>query len=487
VRELIERERLSQQERVKRRTVPGRLRTIGVHENYYSDMPVPPHHAVDYITFVPFDFFIRRDGTYFWDFDGAGDWGWHPNNTSPSAMNGASCLFLTQTIAYTGHANTGTLLNVEVNCPYDTFVNPSSPWIATGGFISGANVLGALAVGLQSRAFFSRGFVEEVMASSPSFFGWGLAGKNQLGKDFGQLYPGELAGTNASGACAIRDGFVGYVIWLPPEDMGNIEIREVGFPLICTGRRLLPDSCGWGKYRSGYPIVSTYMVYWSPKVVFDLAPHSTNDKVYLDTGMFGGYPGVNQFARLLVKSNTLELIEQEKPLVHGIGLPEKDEMRQNVTGKLVEETCGSRFIRDIARAGDIMQVAYSGNAGGFGDPIKREPALIKKDLDLGLLALERCRRIYCVEARYDEKAEEWVIDREKTAELREKRRKERLAKGIPVKEWWQKRRNDIVEGKMPPILKKTYNGSLANGERWPGEFREFWGLPSDFTFKVEEV
>ena len=69
----------------------------------------------------------------------------------------------------------------------------------------------------------------------------------------------------------------------------------------------------------------------------------------------------------------------------------------------------------------------------------------------------------------------------------QKRKKERIAKGIPVKEWWQKRRNDIIEERMPEILKRTYNGSLEKGERWPQEFREFWGLPSDFTFKVEEV
>jgi hypothetical protein len=40
---------------------------------------------------------------------------------------------------------------------------------------------------------------------------------------------------------------------------------------------------------------------------------------------------------------------------------------------------------------------------------------------------------------------------------------------------------------MPRLLKKAYRGSLEKGERWPGEFRAFWDLPSDFTFKVEEV
>ncbi len=485
IRELIEVEKLAQLARVKRRTVPGRLRTVGVFENYYSDMPVPPPHAIDYVTLVPFDFHIRPDGSYFWDFDGAGHWGWHPNNTSPSAMDGAASLFLTQTIAYTGHANSGTLLSVESNCPYDTFVNPSNPFIATGGLLSGPNLLGALGVGLQSRSFFSRGFVEEVMAGSPSHFPFALAGKDQLGRDFGQIQ-NENAGTHGSGGLAIRDGFVGYVMWLPPADMGNAEVWEISFPILCVGRRLLPDSCGWGRFRSGYPIVATYMIYKTPQVGIDCAPQTTNDRIYLDSGMFGGYPGVNQFARLMVKSNTRELIALRRPLVHGLS-PEEDELTNNISGELLVETSASRYFKSPAKDGDFLQVAYGGNAGGFGDPIKRDPALAKKDLEIGLLAPERCRGIYGIEASYDERTEEWVIDQEKTAELRGQRRKERLAKGVPVSEWWRQRRQDILAGNLPPLLKTAYNGSLEKGERWPAEFRTFWDIPSDFTFTVEEV
>lgn len=487
IRELIEIERRAQLERVRRRTVPGRLRSVGVFESYYRDMPVPPQHQLDYITLVPFDFLIQPEGTYFWNFDGAGHWGWHPNNTSVSALrDGASCLFLTQTIAYTGHANTGTLLCINANCPDNTFVNPSTPFVGSGGFFSGPTVLGALAISLQSRSFFSRGFVEEVMAGSPSFLTFAMAGKDQDGKDFGRSNSA-AAGAEASGAMAIRDGFIGYVIWLPSADMGNEEVFEIFLPTVSVGRRLLPDSCGWGKYRSGYPLVSTYLIYKTPQVVVDLYAYGTNDKIYINSGMFGGYPGVNQFARLMIKSNTEEVIKQRKPLVHGISFPEKDEMKENVTGELLVETSTSRHFKGVAGAGDLLQLAYGGNAGGFGDPLKRDPALAKKDLDSGLLTLERCRSVYGIEASYDGKAEEWVIDEQKTIELREQKRKVRLNRGIPVNDWWRIRRQDIIDGKMPPLLKKAYNGSLENGQAWANEFRDFWDIPSDFAFKVEEV
>ena len=228
------------------------------------------------------------------------------------------------------------------------------------------------------------------------------------------------------------------------------------------------------------------MVYNSSQLVVDMAPHTTSDKIYLNTGMFGGYPAVNQFSRLLIKSNTQEMIKQKKPLVHGISFPTNDDLLKNVTGQLLVETSGARFFGGVAREGDIFQVAYGGNAGGFGDPIKRELPTIKKDLELGLLTPERCRSIYCVEAKYDDKTEEWVIDEIKTAELRERRKKERLAKGIPVNKWWQKRRQNIINGDMPQLLKKAYNGSLNNGKDWPVEFRTFWDLPADFTFNEED-
>ena len=100
---------------------------------------------------------------------------------------------------------------------------------------------------------------------------------------------------------------------------------------------------------------------------------------------------------------------------------------------MIIETSGNSFYQDTAKDGDIWQCFYGGSAAGFGDPIKRDPALAKKDLDNGYLTIESCRRMYCIEATYDDKAEEWIIDERKTAELRAAKRKERLARGIPAR------------------------------------------------------
>ena len=54
------------------------------------------------------------------------------------------------------------------------------------------------------------------------------------------------------GAFAIRDGIISEGIFMPDTDMGNVEIWELMLPMLWLGRKIMPDSCGYGKYRSGY-------------------------------------------------------------------------------------------------------------------------------------------------------------------------------------------------------------------------------------------
>ncbi|MEW6614318.1 MAG: hydantoinase B/oxoprolinase family protein [Thermodesulfobacteriota bacterium] len=480
-REIIEMERRAQLNRVRTRTVPGKLHSPVAFENYMTRTFVPPHHAIDQVTLVPMDFFIKPDGKYFLDLDGAGPWGWHPSNTTPSSMTGAMCLALTQTIAYTGSANHGTILCADMNLPYDTYVNPSSPNIATQNLFSFPINGGSVWIGLQSRAFFSRGFVEECMVGSPGTALYSMAGKDHMGNDFGFLMT-DVAGTHGSGAFAIRDGFSSYAIWQPVTDMGNCEIWELILPLIWTGRNLLPDGCGWGKYRSGFAIVGNWMIYKTPLLVFDCTPVVMADKIYPNTGTHGGYPAVGPFYKLVTNANTDELIKEMKPLAHGMGYPGKGDIEENIKGKFALETSRGVTMKDVSKHGDWIQLSYGSQGGGFGDPIKRDVKLIKRDLDNRLITIDACRKIHCAEANYDRTRDEWIIDDKKTEQLRKEKIRARLKKGIPVKEWYKNRRKDILQKNMPDLIKTMYNGSLEKGKRWPGEFRAFWGLPENFTF-----
>lgn len=480
-RELIENERRAHLERMKRRTVPGKFHAPVTFENYMTKTFVPPHHAVDQIRLVPMDFIIRADGSCFLDLDGAGPWGWHPSNTTPSSMRGAMCLLLAQTLAYTGAANEGTMMCVEMNLPYDTYVNPSSKNIATANLFSFPINGGGAWFRLQSMSFFSRGFVEECIAGSPTTATFGVSGKDHYGNDFGFLMT-DIAGTCGSGAFAIRDGVTGHAPWQPVSDMGNVEVWELLLPLSWTGKGLLPDACGWGKYRGGFPVVSTMMVHKTQLLAVDITPIVLLTKIYPNSGMFGGYPGTGPIFKMVEGANTEELIRKRLPLLHAYGKISLPDMEKNIQGRHILETARGVSIPAVFKHGDWIQVAYATHSGGWGDPIQRNIPLIKRDLDNGLVTPEVCGKIFCVAASYDAKSEEWVIDPEKSRQLREAKKAERLRKGVPVKEWWKKRRADILQGKMPDLMKDMYNGSLNKGKRWPKEFRSFWMLPDDFTY-----
>lgn len=486
VRELIEIERRAQRERVKRRTVPGRFHSPSTIEIYMSKTIAPPHHAVDRITLVPWDFHIRPDGTYHIDFDGTGSWGWHIHNCTPSALSGAVCMMMTQTISYTGKSNHGTFLNVDMNTPYDTFVNPGTQNFAACNLFAWPENGAPKLMAQQSHAFFCRGFVEEVRTGNTALAGGGgmLAGKDQFGKDYSFLST-EPAGALGGGAFAIRDGIIAEAIWQPDTDMGNVEIWELMLPMVWTGRALLPDSFGFGKYRGGPSVISTFLIYKTPCLAIEIGPCSQTYKIYPNMGMFGGYCGPSGFTRLVTGANTRALIAEKKPLAHGRDKPGFSDLETTIEGKLTVETCSGTYLQDVTRDGDVWQCFYGGTAGGFGDPIKRDPGLAREDLDNGLTTAEACRSINCISAHYDEASREWVIDEDETAALRAARRKERLSRGVPVRQWWQRRRGQVQQSEMPQLIRTMYNDSLGKGQHWSRSFRDFWCLDAEFVFKED--
>ncbi len=127
------------------------------------------------------------------------------------------------------------------------------------------------------------------------------------------------------------------------------------------------------------------------------------------------------------------------PLIHEIGDP-KDVHELSVRRRHVLQSHAARH----GGQGQGPLIVDNASAGGLGDPIERDPALQKADLDNGLTNDEITRRMYCIEASYDEKAKEWRIDEEATEKLREAKRKERLSRGVPVEKWWQKARQRIA-------------------------------------------
>ena len=488
IRELIEDSRRTQLYRMRQRTVPGRFRNPHFIEVYLRDKPVPAFAKNDEIRIIPTDIDIKPSGEIKVDFEGAGDWGWHSLNSTPSAPYGGLAITMVATLAYDGKANYGTVLPCEVNSPYDSIVNPSSNFLATANIWGPVLSFCANFVESLSRAYYCRGFREEILLG-PSTVGFIMTGRPKPDDPRRQMI-GEYSITGdhrflgqSGGARGIADG-IEYAMYNPETDMGNTEVMEFPSSGIFIGARVTPDSGGFGKYRGGFNMCSTMMLHNAEWVIGETMPLSPSRNLLQNRGLFGGYPGNAFYVYVARNTNLKELIDQRLPLPKIEGDPRNPDIKKLLKGDITTAKmwwCTDEVLKDY----DVVQICYQTNNGGYGDPIDRDTDLIRSDLHLGFTSLEACRNIYCAEASYDGREEEWRIDEERTEELRQATKNERLQKAIPFKDWWQKARQRVERKEMVPILLDMYHSSAKNGPRFAAEYRDFWSLPHDYTFGGE--
>lgn len=482
IRELIERERRDQLARARMRTVPGRYRNLLMSEFMLSHLPVAPIHRKDRYTLVPIEFTIESSGKYVLNFDGAGSWGWHPGNVTPTAIRSALGIAMIDCIAYSGKANQGTYLATEVKVPYDTVLWPSNKFLPYGSAWSILLNGYGLWLGMHSRALFSRGFREEAFAGGGSGNGMqDMAGMDHYGREpFTGIFA--LNGAGSAGGFAIRDAVdCAFNLYNGESDMGNIEVWEMLCPVITTGARTWTDSGGCGKYRGACTQSNTLVIYKTPRVIAGDLGMQPQSKILLNSSLYGGYPAGMSLCLVASGANTMELIRNKKPLVHEVGDPRRPDIETLVAGKHSRYPAGFGLTEDVLAEGDIVQNANSTHSGGYGDPIERDPRAVKKDLDNNYCSQMIAKNVYGIVAVYDAKEEEYVVDDAATHELRQRIRRERLTK-MSVKDWWVKRKASLVRREIQPLLKAMYNDSLQKGKEWSKEFRAFWELPEDFTF-----
>jgi len=478
IRELIEEERRAQIARIKQRTIPGRYRDVSPFEIYMKDAPVSWLPAKkDMIRLIPIEMNILPEGRIVLDFDGVGEWGWHSFNPTPKGLWGGLSIAVVQTLSYDGRGNLGSLLPCEIKMPPpDSLFNPTqikklataNPWPSI------LDVFG-LWVGMLGTAFYMRGFREEIF-NYVSSSGWQVAGYDQYGNKRPML--GGNTGTFGAGATGVCDG-VNAGGWLatPETDLGNAEVFELFMPLMYMSRSLEPYSVGWGRYRSGVSLPTMELLHRLTIGIGSGAIGCAHDRILPNLGLFGGYPGGKRNTWLIRYHNFQEMVEKRIPLIHEIGDPREfpdqphaDVFYYNHMPPVIE-------LRDK----DVL-IVDNASAGGLGDPIERDPKLVKADLDDELCTEWIARNIYCVASRYDSKAKAWAIDEAATKELREAKRKERLARAVPVQKWWGKARQRLLKKDLDPLLIEMYQSSMKLSPNFTQAYREFWALPEGFGF-----
>ena len=169
-------------------------------------------------------------------------------------------------------------------------------------------------------------------------------------------------------------------------------------------------------------------------------------------GLFGGYPPNNQPGVGIENSNILELMARGEK-----NIPTSPE--EIIKEKVIE----GDYLLPNSRTPRPPRVVFEGSlsAGGgtggkgYGDVLEREPQAVVDDVRNEIVSDWIARNVYHV--AYD--AETWTADEEKTKELRQQEREDRLRRAKSYdefeKEWLKKK---------PPEDQLAYYGSWPDAE-----------------------
>jgi N-methylhydantoinase B len=247
-----------------------------------------------------------------------------------------------------GPMNEGALRPVTVKAPEGSFLNPRPP--AGGGpraiicYRTFEAVLGALAPALPDRVAAAASHF-----ANPTFGGWDRARRRRF-----VAYELVLSGT---GGRAGRDGCEG-MSWAFNASNIPVEAQEAAQPIVIERFGFIPDSAGAGRFRGGCGVRRDMRFLADEGKLTNLSERQR----FAPYGVFGGKPG--RLARTVINPGP-----GEEP-VHG------KQSREFVYG-------------------DVISFQQSG-AGGYGDPLERDPARVLDDVLDDYVSIEAARDDYGV-------------------------------------------------------------------------------------------
>jgi N-methylhydantoinase B len=231
-----------------------------------------------------------------------------------------------------------------------------------------------------------------------------LFGTDGRGERFGgPLLDGMAGGT---GAQCWRDGIdTGGHTSSVRATIANVESYEYRYPILYLYRRQTPDSGGPGKFRGGAGISMMYTVRGANEISTKIL-HTFGVEQPESPGMFGGFPSTtNQFA-IMRDSDVLERFQRGE-------VPQR---LSDLAGTL--EVFGA-YAQTVMRRTDVYRTVSMGG-GGYGDPLDRQPSLVARDVENGLVTPQWARQAYGVVLDADGR-----VDDAATAETRRRLKAER--------------------------------------------------------------
>lgn len=484
VREIIEESRRRIVDNVRSTTVPGTYGGCAFRMVRYQGLQKIWSHA-DRNTLIHVRASVEVHGNGLRvDTEGSSRWGYHSYNATPGGVDAAVFLGMINSFAHNTKVTAGIDLAIERHYAKGSIYNPDNEHTSNANLWAQTVSLNSIGFNAVNRAMFARGYLEEAFTVDGNWGAFQGAGRTDEGVSYGFTNFEWLGGTGR-GAFAWRDGEpLVWAAWSQLATIGDAEEFESTVPpLFYLGRKLLRGYCGAGRFRGG---PGNSAVHWVVKPGRHVALTRPNGGLSCTTavglGMSGGYPGPGCFMISARGTNLPEAIERGDPPRDARELLEMvEDGRLRVANLEIWKT----DCPELAFQEHDLFVDAAGAAGGWGDPLDREPAAVVRDLEEGWVASERfARELYGVVARRDEQGV-WRLDEAGTEALRREMRAARLRDSQPVEAWWREERARVLERDFAPEVQQMYYESLSFA-KFDREFRGFWQLPDAFAFEEQE-
>ncbi len=470
--------------RVKTQTVPGRIR-----KSQFKDLAMKGKRVllgkqdIDCLFNLPMQLEIDVDAKVHISLRGASGTVPFGQNISPTALESGLLMAYSHIIGF-DMFNSGPRAAWEVDPPpAGSWANPFvKDYSASSGVAWAPAVMWLSSIyEVFGRLFQMRGFVEEMAAGAGTTMTAEFAGTNQMG-----VYVAGLTleqASNGSPARGFTDGEnSAWCLYTPNADFGNAEIAELYYPILYLGRNIEPDSAGYGRFRGGLGHTAVWMVHNTTGIEYQCGCAGIRSKTIANHGMYGAYPAVPDRPSYAHDTNIKQLIDEQKPLVHERGDPEKPTVEQRVKARELVPAAIAPFVTpEPLQDYDLIVHPISG-AQSMGDPIDRAPRAVEDDLNKGWVRPRVAEEIHGVVAKKNGSTS-WTVDENATLKRRDAMRAERKRRAIPFKEWWAQEKEKVAaQENMDPAVLAMWRGSMELSPDYGAELRAFWQLPDDFEF-----
>lgn len=184
------------------------------------------------------------------------------------------------------------------------------------------------------------------------------------------------------GARPDADGMdTGGLFCIPMGRIPDSEMTEFLYPVLTLWRREEPDSGGPGRQRGGVS-ASVALTPHGTSIPMGLVLASAGKAVSQNNGLAGGYPGNTGVDVLVRGSNVRELFARG-------AMPTKLDALGGTT------ELGNCYAHSYIAPGEVFYMHWQGG-GGYGDPLRRDPAAVSKDLTDGKITAAAARTVYGV-------------------------------------------------------------------------------------------